>query len=465
MLRLLQERALARVFGQLLSGERGVRRFKLAGLAIAANIVSKALGFLVIIYSTRVALALLGTERFGVWVTIASIPILLGFMDMGVSNALIGRVAQVRAGDKSGGDLKKLVSGSLTLLMGIGIVAAVILLAVFASAPLAAWFKGIGPAVVAEARLSGMVFAILFGLSIPAQGVLKIYAGIQHGWVGHLASAAGWAVSLLLLALSKHGPAPMWFFLFATYGIQQLAGILLALALVHADLLGGPGQMFAGAKSLRKDTLFKQGQLFFTIQIAFALAYGANQFILSSMLGPSESAAYGVLQRYFMIVQVALTIVNLPLWAMYADAWAHDEPAFVSGLLRRSMLLTVLASAAGVTLLVLMRSRLLPILAGNHIDLGARTVMLMALWTVIEACGISFSMYLNGLGRIRPQAVLGTVHTVAGLPAKIVAVKYFGLDGMILGIIVSYMAFIAFPLLTIYRKECFDTSMPSAKPT
>jgi O-antigen/teichoic acid export membrane protein len=194
--------------------------------------------------------------------------------------------------------------------------------------------------------------------------------------------------------------------------------------------------------------------MFFVIQIAFAIGWGSNQIILSSMIGPAEAASFSVLQRMFMIVQVALTILNLPLWAMYADAYAHLEIAFIRSLLKRSMAMTLLFSLLGVLVLILFQKMLVLFLSGDRIAIPQLTVVLMALWTVIEVCGISFSMYLNGVGRIRPQAVIGVVHTIVVVPAKILGVHFFGLNGLVTATIVCYIVFAAVPYLTIFRAEC-----------
>lgn len=451
----VRSRFVARVLGDLLTGERGVKRFQLAGFAIGANMISKALGFLVLIYSTRVALEQLGAQRFGVWVTISTIATLLGFMDLGVSNALIGRVAALNSQNRLDARLVRIVSGGLLTLLGLGFVIGLLLVMIFFLAPLTAWFRGIPGLVAEEARVTGYLFAVCFGLSLAAQGVFKVYIGIQQAWIGHLVSACGWVTSIILLSFAPNLEAPMWFYLFATYGIQQLFGCALSIGLLRRGLIRKPKNLMLGIQDLKGDGLLAQGQMFFVIQIAYAIGWGANQFILSYLIGPAEAASFSVLQRLFMIVQVALTILNLPLWAMYADAFSHEEIGFVRGLLKRSMLTTLLCSIIGVVALILVQRVAVAFLSGHAVDVRQSSVLLMAAWTVVEACGIAFSMYLNGIGRVRPQAITGLFHTIIGLPVKILAVRYFGMDGLIVAMVGTYLFFSVIPLLTLYRSECF----------
>lgn len=446
---------MASLAGRLLSSERGVTRFKLAGLAVCANVFSKALAFVVLIYSTRIALDHLGADRFGVWMTISSVAVLLSFMDLGLSNALIGRVAELKAGKKSS---SRLITAGLLALCAIGMLAAVLLSVLFALVPLTSWFKGIGDAVAAEARITGYVFAVLFGLSLPAQGLFKIYVGLQHGWVSNLASAFGWALSLLLIVLSTRFDAPMWFYLFATFGVQQLVSLGLIGGIARRGLLARPRELIGSWSALKTDALVQRGQMFLVIQIAVAVVWGSNQVILSAVIGPAEAAVFGVLQRYFMIVQVPLTLLNAPLWAMFADAHAHNEAPFIGALLKRSMAVTLFASLAGVALLVALGDVGVNLLAKNHVSVSAVAMGLMAVWTLLDVCGNAFSMYLNGVGAIRPQALTAIAYMIASLPMKVAGAYFLGLNGLLSVMIATYVLFTVIPFITIFRSECMSAS-------
>jgi O-antigen/teichoic acid export membrane protein len=445
-----------RLLGPLMHGERGARRVRLAGLAIGANVVSKALGFVVLLYSTRVALTHLGTERFGIWSTIASIATLLSFMDLGLSNAFITHVAAFNAGNTRSRDFPKLISAGLMVLCGVGIIAALLLVGVSDLLPLGSLFKGIDPNVEAETRLTGYVFAILFGLSLPAQTIYKIYSGLQQGWITHTATGTGWLLSLVLIALAPRFDAPMWFYLFATFGIQQLMSMTLVGGLLRRRLLVRPTNVRQTFFTMERDALFEQGRYFFIIQFTWAIVWGSNQAILSSISGPTDAGTFSVLQRFFMAVLIGLAIINAPLWAMYADARAHSEVGYIRSLLKRSMAVTLVASLVGVFALLAAAPLILPVIVGNRLQLTHSALELMAVWTVLEACGNAFSMYLNGVGATRPQAIAATAYMLTSIPLKILAVRHFGLNGMLVVMSAAYVVCAVLPLLTIFRSECLS---------
>ena len=63
---------------------RSDERHRLAALTVMANILSRGLGMIAMIFTVKLTVPYLGAERFGVWMTIASFAGMLSFMDLGV---------------------------------------------------------------------------------------------------------------------------------------------------------------------------------------------------------------------------------------------------------------------------------------------------------------------------------------------------------------------------------------------
>ena len=72
-------------------------RYRMAAWASLVNFASTGLGMLALIITVPMTLPYLGPERFGIWMTVASFAGLLSFMDLGVGNGLINRIASVNA--------------------------------------------------------------------------------------------------------------------------------------------------------------------------------------------------------------------------------------------------------------------------------------------------------------------------------------------------------------------------------
>ena len=84
------------------------------------NAGSTALGLLAVVITVPLTLSYLGEERFGVWMTIASLSGVLSILDLGVGNAMINRVVAAKAtGDAL--YLRRVITQGLLLLSAIGL--------------------------------------------------------------------------------------------------------------------------------------------------------------------------------------------------------------------------------------------------------------------------------------------------------------------------------------------------------
>jgi hypothetical protein len=63
-------------------------------------------------------------------------------------------------------------------------------------------------------------------------------------------------------------------------------------------------------------------------------------------------------------------------------------------------------------------------------------------------------MYQNGVGAVRPPAMVAIAYMLASVPLKVVAVHYFGLNGLLTVMSAAYVICVVLPFLTIFRSEC-----------
>jgi O-antigen/teichoic acid export membrane protein len=196
-----------------------------------------------------------------------------------------------------------------------------------------------------------------------------------------------------------------------------------------------------------------QGRLFLLIQIGATVVWGSNQIILSSVVGPGEAAAFSVVQRLFMVVSMPLAILNAPLWALYADAHAHRESGFIRAALKRSMAISISFSVVGSALIASTSLYLVDLLSKGQVSVPPATIAYFAIWTVFEATGNAFAMYLNGVGVIRPQAITVGAYAFVSVPMKIAGAHYFGATGLLAVMVGSYVLFTILPLTTVFRRE------------
>ena len=72
-------------------------RVRMAFWATLTSVAYRGLAMLLLVLGVRLTTAYLGTTRFGVWATFASMTAMLSLLDLGVGNALVNRIAHAVA--------------------------------------------------------------------------------------------------------------------------------------------------------------------------------------------------------------------------------------------------------------------------------------------------------------------------------------------------------------------------------
>ena len=178
--------------------------------------------------------------------------------------------------------------------------------------------------------------------------------------------------------------------------------------------------------------------LFFVLQVGTMIGWGADALIISSALGPVSVAAYSIAQRLFQFVTQPLAMMNAPLWGAYADAHSKGDVAFILRTFKASMLLTLGVSLLGGIILFFSSEWLLHYWTGGNVVVPTLLLGLMAVWTVLECCGVAFAMFLNGVHVVKQQVIVVSVFCIFVLPLKIWGIGWLGLVAVPLAAIAVY---------------------------
>lgn len=414
---------------------RAAERYRLAAWAILANVASKGTAMAVMVLSISLTIPYLGTQRFGIWMTVASFAGMLSFLGLGVGNALTNHVAG-RAAQRDSALLRQAISGGLGFLLMIGVAVGAGLYLLASGLPWARLIKVDDAVLLFEAQDAARLFAVLFGLNLFTTGIQSVFAGLQRTFEVYLAATLGSLVSLGALLIAAQAQAGIPTLLAATLGIQSLSTLLLLGLLLRRDLFS----LREIRRAVKQETsgLIRIGGLFFVLQVGTMIGWGADALIISSALGPAQVAVYSIAQRLFQFVTQPLAMVNMPLWGAYADAHAKGDVAFIRRTFTASMLLTLGGSLLGAGILFSSSEWVLHYWTRGNVKVPTLLLELMAIWTVLECCGVAFAMFLNGVQVVRPQVIVVAAFCVLVLPLKIIGIERVGLIAIPLAAIGVY---------------------------
>lgn len=428
---------------------RAHERYRLALLTAISSLCSKGIMMLVMLVSVRISLPRLGVDRFGVWMTIASLVGLLNFLDFGIGNALTNRVA-LYAAPANAKHLRKCVGASLFIL---GVASVIILFVLYPFAYYLPWqtiLKLPTQALYEETQSAMKLFAILFACNIFTSGINKVFFGLQQGYWANIASAVGSVLSLVLIWLAVRSEGGISTLLLAS----MTGGLIASLGLLVLLVIRNQVEFVAPAESFRLEShyLLRVGGSFFFLQIGGIVVFGADSLIVANALGVAVVAIYSVLQRLFQFVTQPFSVINSGLWPAYANAHAHDDKAFIASTLRRSMMITVGGGLMLSGLLIMLGKPIIAWWTHGEIAVSYALLISFGLWAACDSSANAFSMFLNGVSLMRPQIKGLAALILIGMPLKIYLLNEYGLVAMMLGFTMFFVANILFWIGIVYRE-------------
>lgn len=442
-----------RPFAQDTEAGRAAERYRRVLLTILASFSARGMGLLVMIIAVNLTVPYLGTERFGAWMTIASLAAMLNFLDFGIGNALTNQVARAATMDTKH-HLTTVISGGLGVLCIVSLILMVLLTGIAAALPWSSIIKLQSQQLTDEVRQTAIVFAALFGASTFANGVSRVYFGLQRGFEAHFAGTLGSLGSLVALYFSAQAQAGLPVLLSCT----MLGTMIANLALLPRLLLKGHFSIAKWNRSIRTEStsLLRHGSIFFLLQIGTMVGWGADSLIIANATGTTSVATYAVIQRLTLLISQPLAIVNAPLWSAYADAHARGERSFIRRTFKRSFTLTLSLSTLGALLVFSIGQDVT--LFWTHAQIKPETglLLVMAIWVILEATGNSLGVLLNGLGIVKQQVWVVIAFVLLALPIKLWLAPIFGAIGVVAAGIFAYLITTVSSYCLIFRKDLVE---------
>lgn len=426
---------------------RGQERHRRAVLTFLVSAVARTISVSTVLISIPLCLSYLGTERFGMWMTLSSIVALLGFADLGIGNGLLNAVSEAH-GRADPAAIRRYISSALFTLTAISGALLVGIFLIGGSVNWASAFKVKTPTAIVELPRTLVVFSICFALNIPLGVVQRVQSGLQHGYVAGLWQALGSMFGFLAVLGVIHwdGGLP-WLvlaFMVPPLGTAILNGIVYFTA-IRPDLRFRTRDVTREAMTKVAHT----GLLFLVLQIALATAVYSDNFLISTMLGADSVIRYAVPARMFALIGLGLSSAMAPLWPAYGEATARRDAQWIGTTLRRSLIVSFVASLLSASLLIFLGRKILWIWVGPAVSTSFGLMIGLGVWSVLEATGNALAMFLNGLNVVRTQVITATAFAVICITLKILLLPRVGVTGIVWGNIIAYSLTTAIPYMLI----------------
>jgi O-antigen/teichoic acid export membrane protein len=432
------------------------RRVALSAMSAAAARGVTILSGLIIV---PLAVRYLGTERYGLLITIASFVALISWADFGIGNGVLNSVATAHGrGDRDAA--RTAVSSGFFVLACIALVLGAVFAAFYDVVPWGTFFNVSSPSAAEEAGPAVAVLVACTLIAMPLAVAQRAQIAYQEGFIASLWIGVGGlgALAALVIAIATGAGLP-WL-------VGAIAAGPAAALLLNALWLFGlqrpwlrPALRSWDAATARR--IVKTGGFFLVIQIAMAVAFESDALIIARILGAAEVAVFAVSFKLFTIAPILLSFVFTPLWPAYSEAFARGDDAWVRGTLGRSVVLALGFSVPIGVFLVITGVPIIHFWAGPDVTPSLLLRIALATWAILLSLSGALAMFLNGIGAMRFQALAATAMMIVNVALSITLTKLIGVSGVTWGSVLAQVACVLVPTW-FYLHRRFGSAEPVA---
>jgi len=387
-----------------------IRRVLLTGLAAG---LAKAMGLAATLLTIPVTAPYLGPERFGLFMTLGAVPLVMSFSDFGIGNGLLTELAKA-AGAEQRERARTLVSSASYMLLAIGALAIALAGAACAWLPWARILRVVEQRAALETAPALFVFAVATAVSMPLGVVQRVQQGFQEGYRANLWLALGNLLGLgLLLAFVRLGLGLPWL-VAAIAGGPVIAGTLNWVVEFRWRYCWlAPRFRQAEWSSARE--ILGTGLMIFSSQAGAVALLSCPMFLLAHTAGAASVAPFSALQRMYSVFIVASSMLMTPLWPAYSEAFARGDFSWLRSTFRKSLMVNAAIAGLPILALALSAGWLAPFISRGTLHATRQLALATAALSFLVATRHTVSMMVNGCGYLRRTAVTFPLAAVAAV--------------------------------------------------
>lgn len=428
-------------------------------VAVKKNIIGsfliKGISIIVSLLLVPLTLGYVSSEIYGIWLTISSIMVWLGFFDVGFTLGLKNKLAEAIAlNDWKRG--KALVSTTYFMMVLIFIPLCIILEIII---PHINWasFLNVKEVYNDDIIKALYVLSACFCLQMIVNVLTAVIAAYQKVALSSSFPVMGNILSLVtIFILTKTCPPSLMSLAFALSLMPILVVIIASLILYHKNFNKVAPSIKTIEKKYIKD-LFSLGASFFIIQLQVVILFQCTNILISNISGPQEVTAYNISYKYIGIAMMAYTIILSPLWPAFTDAYTKRDFNWMRSVYQKMTKVYLLAVIIMI-IMVAVSPIAYKLWIGDKADIPFLMTLLVAVYMMINNWDSLQVNLINGIGTIKLQLYVTLIGLVLHIPLSLLFGKYIGAYGVLCSMIfinVIYSIFFTIQINKILKQQAY----------
>lgn len=365
------------------------------------------------------AIGYLGAEEYGIWVTLSSVFIWIGYLDIGLGNGMRNKLTEAISNDDKE-EASKIVSTTYFII--ILLFFSIILLFNIIS-PFVNWYKIFNTSIELEKELSAV--CLLIGSLFCIQFIVKLIGNILlalqlAAWNNVIIPISNFIIMLLFMFLLKNNGDQSHL-----YNTALLYSLLPIIVYFVASFV-----FFSNKKYKYLSPKFKNfsknyikevigiGILFFIIQISAVMMQSTTNLLISHLFSSIQVTNYDVSFKLINTVRMLFFIIMVPYWSAVTDAYVRKDIKWIKNSFKKLMKLALFFIVL-VIIITSISQMIFKVWIGEYIIIPMNIVIAVSIFVSGFIISETTIQFLNGMGKIKLQAILSVIVVIINIPIAI----------------------------------------------
>jgi len=413
----------------------------------ASSWVSKATSMALQLICISYFINKLGNQSYSIFALLAALLIWANLSDLGLGYSLQNYISERNARNKKN---QKLITGTYLILFPIYLTAALLILAI---APyLSKEYLRLG-ADISESNRSSLFLltAIIFLVTSVGAIPYKIMYAMHRGWVANLLIALG-AIIGSIFALNFDIKSGNYDEILKVtilyYGPSALISVTCFIYIYCINYIKINFKIF---KIIFKKIL-SRGISFWIFAVISTLVLQADYLVISQKLNAEEVTIYTTVMKIFGLLIFVYAALLQAIWPKFVELRIKSEFDCIRSMIYKYIKFGFMISVLFTILLYLNKDNILKLFKIDIIYYKT-TIFLLFIYSIIRIWTDTFAMVLQSGNAITPLLILAPIQALIGLILQWNLVKYYGINGIIFGLIGSYFLTVSIGLPIIYFRK------------
>lgn len=369
------------------------------------------------------------TTQYGIWLTINALVAWLVNFDIGLSNGLRNKMAHALAMNEED-NIVKYVSTTYAMIF---MVSAAFFLIFYVAGSFFNWNNILNTSGAIQYNIWPILVLTMgsFCAQFSLQPIKSVLVAMHEPFMSSLIVFLGQLLTFILTYLLTIFTKSSLMNLVIVSAWSPILIFVLANIYLFATSLKAYRPRFSAIDMSSAKSLLNVGGVFFFLQLGALILYQTDNIVITRTLGPEQVTIFNIAFKYFSIITVAFAIIITPYWSAFTDAYAKNDMAWIKHSIQKMRVIWVYFSIATV-LLYVFAEMFYRIWVGAAIHIPNLLSLSMALYAIFNTWQGIYSYALNGMGKLRIQALFIGGGGILNIPLSILLIHWVGVAGTVL---------------------------------